>query len=333
TVFGTASSTITESGSPVISFTALFDSEPSSPAHSLYYYLSWFVFFGLLRIVVSVIMQYFKLWTSIRLGRTVHAALLRRLANATPRFFDRTPLGRIISRFSSDMKTLDQEAMMWMFYFLSSVINVILICVIIAATVPLFIVPSILVSLSGYVVMVYYLNASREIKRIESTANAPLLSLYGELTSGATTIRAYGVASRFCAESDKYVDDYNRAFYMTWAMNRWLYVLMDTLGALVSLISALLILYNAEDYTAASAGFTLSYALFFSRAGFWVARCYGDLEIMMNSMERVEQYMKVEQEAPSIIQNCRPPASWPHQGEVVVRDLHARYAPEAPQVI
>ncbi|KAI8865912.1 hypothetical protein GQ42DRAFT_105945, partial [Ramicandelaber brevisporus] len=331
--YDTSSIASIDSDGAVVSFTATSDSESTIPAHSLYYYLSWFMFFGLLKIVVSVIMQYFKLWSSIKLGRTVHAALLRHLVNATPRFFDRTPLGRVISRFSSDMKTLDREAMMWMSYFLNSAVNVIMICVVIATTIPSFVIPGVIVFMVGYVIMIYYLNVSREIKRIESTANAPLLSLYGELTSGATTIRAYGVTSRFRNECDKYVDGYNRAFYMMWAVNHWLYVLMDSLGAFVSLVSALLILYNAEDYTAASAGFTLSYALAFSQVALWVPRCYGDLELIMNSMERVEQYMKVEQEAPGIIPNCRPPASWPHQGEVVVRGLHARYAPEAPQVI
>ncbi|KAI8867302.1 P-loop containing nucleoside triphosphate hydrolase protein, partial [Ramicandelaber brevisporus] len=331
--YDTSTITSINSDGAVVSFTAMSDSEPTIPAHSLYYYLSWFMFFGLLKIAVSVIMQFFVLWSSIKLGRTVHAALLRRLVNATPRFFDRTPLGRIISRFSSDMKALDQDVMARIFYFLSSVINAILICVVISTTVPSFILPGILISLSGYVIMVYYLNASREIKRIELVLNAPLLSLYGELASGVTTIRAYGVVSRFRAEGDKYVDGFNRAFYMTWAANRWLCFLMDVLGASVSLVSALLILYNAEDYTAASAGFTLSYALSFSHTALRVARMYSELEMGMNSMERIEQYMKVEQEAPGIIPNCRPPASWPHQGEVVVRGLHARYAPEAPQVI
>ncbi|KAI8866063.1 hypothetical protein GQ42DRAFT_181552, partial [Ramicandelaber brevisporus] len=331
--YDTSSNAPIDADGVVASFTALFGLEPTTPAHSLYYYLSWFVFFGLIKIAVSVITQYFTLWSSINLIRTVHAALLRRLVNATPRFFDRTPLGRVISRFSSDMKALDQDAMHWMIGTLSVTISAILICAVISTTVPSFVVPGILVSLSGYFITVYYLNASREIKRIESTANAPLLSLYGELTSGVTTIRAYGVASRFCAEGDKYVDGYNRAFYMTWAANRWLCFLTDVLGASVSLVSALLILYNAKDYTAASAGFTLSYALSFSQTALWVVRFYGELEMNMNSMERIEQYMKVEQEAPGIIPNCRPPASWPHQGEVVVRGLHARYAPEAPQVI
>ncbi|KAI8873306.1 hypothetical protein GQ42DRAFT_176544 [Ramicandelaber brevisporus] len=331
--YDTSTNASIDSDGAVVSFTALFSPEPALPAHSLYYYLSWFVFFGLIKIAVSVITQYFTLWSSINLIRTVHAALLRRLVNATPRFFDRTPLGRVISRFSSDMKALDQDAMHWMIGTLSVTISAILICAVISTTVPSFVVPGILVSLSGYFIMVYYLNASREIKRIESVSNAPLLSLYGELTSGVTTIRAYGVVSRFCAEGDKYVDGYNRAFYMTWAANRWLCFLMDVLGASVSLVSALLILYNAEDYTAASAGFTLSYALSFSQTALRVVRFCGELEMNMNSMERIEQYMKVEQEAPGIIPNCRPPASWPHQGEVVVRDLHARYAPEAPQVI
>ncbi|KAI8866670.1 hypothetical protein GQ42DRAFT_158569, partial [Ramicandelaber brevisporus] len=185
-----------------------------------------------MKVAISITSEYFHLWATVNLGRSVHAALLRRLVNATSRFFDRTPIGRIIARFSSDVKALDQEIMGAMLGFISVIVNVILICGIIATTIPLFFVPGVLIFAAGYVIMVYYLSASREIKRIETTANAPLLSLYGELTQGVTTIRAYGITTRFVTEGDKYVDGFNRADYMTWAMNRWLCFLMDTLGAL-----------------------------------------------------------------------------------------------------
>ena len=51
-------------------------------------------------------------------------------------------------------------------------------------------------------------------------------------------------------------------------------------------------------------------------------------------MERVGEYCDVSQEAPSLIDENRPPAYWPSDdGPLVVEDLVVRYADNLPPVL
>ncbi|KAI8873400.1 hypothetical protein GQ42DRAFT_160563 [Ramicandelaber brevisporus] len=312
---------------------SMFSTLAENVPHSLYYYVTVYCLLGLVQLVVKVILMAVEMWGTINASRRIHADLLNRLINATPRFFDRTPIGRILNRFSQDIRAVDNETMHWLYSLMEHCANAVFITVVVTYTIPSFMIVGVIIFGMGYYAMVIYLNVSRELKRIESNAMSPLLSLYGELTAGVTTIRAYGAVSRFIKECVELVNGFNRPFYLTWGTNRWLSFHMDILGALVSCYSAVIIVYNQDQYTAASAGFALSYALLFSNAALWIVRTYGLLEMAMNGVERISQYLVVDQEAAAVIPNSRPPASWPHKGEVVVRNLHARYAPDAPQVI
>ena len=49
-------------------------------------------------------------------------------------------------------------------------------------------------------------------------------------------------------------------------------------------------------------------------------------------MERVKQYLKVEQERPATPEG-QPPAHWPASGELDVRGLSASYSKDSPQVL
>jgi ABC-type multidrug transport system fused ATPase/permease subunit len=48
-------------------------------------------------------------WRNIAASRVMHSAMLQRLMRAPIAFFDTTPLGRVVNRFSQDMDMLDQE--------------------------------------------------------------------------------------------------------------------------------------------------------------------------------------------------------------------------------
>ena len=55
------------------------------------------------------------------------------------------------------------------------------------------------------------------------------------------------------------------------------------------------------------------------------------VELDFNSVERVLEYLDVEQEAPAIIEKSRPPAYWPsNSGGLEVENLTVRYAPHLP---
>lgn len=52
-------------------------------------------------------------------------------------------------------------------------------------------------------------------------------------------------------------------------------------------------------------------------------------EVNGNSLERLQQYMEIEQE-PKPVEGGVPPAYWPSSGELRVEKLSARYSPVCP---
>ncbi|KAG0274352.1 Multidrug resistance-associated protein 1, partial [Linnemannia gamsii] len=152
----------------------------------------------------------------------LHSKLLTSILRMPMNFFDTTPIGRILNRFSSDIFSID-EMICWtffdMFLFGTSVIGSL---VVIATTTPIFlaIVPPVFVI---YVlVMSYYIAASRAFKRIESVARSPMYQHFSETLSGVSTIRVVGCSQRFIDENASRSDDSSNAHFV-WAMgNRWL---------------------------------------------------------------------------------------------------------------
>ena len=60
---------------------------------------------------------------SIHASRHLHHILLRRIMSATIRFFETTPTGRILNRFSKDMKDIDQEVAIFSAEFLANCVS------------------------------------------------------------------------------------------------------------------------------------------------------------------------------------------------------------------
>jgi ABC-type multidrug transport system fused ATPase/permease subunit len=69
---------------------------------------------------------------------------------------------------------------------------------------------------------------------------------------------------------------------------------------------------------------------------YWLSRFWGDLEMSMNSVERVEEYLDIPQEPAAVISSNRPPAYWPSysttESFIRAQDLEIKYSPELPSV-
>ena len=62
-------------------------------------------------------------------------------------------------------------------------------------------------------------------------------------------------------------------------------------------------------------------------------RLSAEVENNMNSVERIVHYTEIEQEAPHEIPDQKPPASWPAQGQIVLKDVVLKYRPELTSVL
>ncbi|RKO93599.1 P-loop containing nucleoside triphosphate hydrolase protein, partial [Blyttiomyces helicus] len=290
--------------------------------------------YGILAVAVilaSTVQFAFLIFSYIKAGTAMHNNLLVSILGAPMRFFEVTPIGRILNRFSKDTDSVDNNVMYTVEMFVTQIFKISFILGLIAFKAPVFIVGVIPLFYIFWLVANIYLLPSRDLTRLESISRSPLFSQFSETLSGVETVRAYAAENRLLSAVHEKIDMNHRAYFLMWAANRWLNLRTDILGALVTLGAGLIIL--SGTLTAGMTGIILVYAFDFSDALLWIVRYYADMEMAMNSVERVAEYTATEQEPPAVIEGSRPPAEWPSKGAIHVKDLAIRYAPDQPAVL
>ncbi|OAD00859.1 hypothetical protein MUCCIDRAFT_153502 [Mucor lusitanicus CBS 277.49] len=297
------------------------------------YYLGIYFLIGMLSLGLTTMRSLVLFLGSLRASRSIHSQLLDRILRAKVRFFDVTPLGRIVNRFSSDLETVDQALAPSLSYLLYSIIATIYVIVLVSVITPAFIVPGFFVALMFRSVGAYYLKTSRDMKRLNSVSRSPIYVQFNETVLGVATIRAFGCQRRFTEENYKRIDANNRPFLWMWATNRWLHCRVDVLGACVSFCTGAVLVGSRDWVNPGLAGLSLSYALTFTHHVLWVVRMYAINEMNMNAIERIHEYLDIEEEPPAHIAATSPRISWPELGTVQVDNLVIKYAPDAPAVL
>lgn len=74
-------------------------------------------------------------------------------------------------------------------------------------------------------------------------------------------------------------------------------------------------------------GLSLSYAFALTGTTVFLARWYSSLANYIVSVERIKQYMNIPSQPPAIIDDKRPPTSWPQKGRIELLDLKVRKEP------
>lgn len=306
-----------------------WDEETKSSA----YYMIMYILIGIAFSTFTALNVLFNFLGGINASRKIFNDLLTSVLDSKIRFFDSTPIGRIMNRFSKDIEGVDQDLSIMASHVIRCTLGALSVTILIAAITPGFLIFAVFIIALYYAIGIFYLSASRELKRLDSISKSPIYQHFGETLSGVSTIRAYGVGNRFISDNLNKVDNNNRPFFYLWVANRWLSFRVDLAGALVSFAAAAMIILDSSRIDAGLAGLSLSYALTFNEYVLWIVRLYAVMEMNMNSVERLLEYMNLDKEAAAVIPDSRPPSDWPSRGEIEVNDLSLRYAPELPLVI
>jgi len=129
-------------------------------------------------------------------------------------FFETTPLGRIMNRFSKDIDTIDNTVSDALRMFLLQSANITGSFVLIATVIPWFLVAVGAVMMVYYALGLYYRASARELKRLDAILRSSLYAHFSESLTGLATIRAYGETERFRRESEGRVNVENRFFHL-----------------------------------------------------------------------------------------------------------------------
>ncbi|XP_053327188.1 multidrug resistance-associated protein 1 isoform X1 [Spea bombifrons] len=268
--------------------------------------------------------------TTVSLGgilasRYLHMDLLHNVLRFPMSFFERTPSGNLVNRFSKEIDTIDSMIPQIIKMFMGSLFNVIGACVVILIATPIVAVIIPPLGLIYFFVQRFYVATSRQLKRLESVSRSPVYSHFNETLLGASVIRAFGEQKQFITISDSRVDENQRAYYPSIVSNRWLAIRLEFVGNCIVLFASLFAVISRYTLSPGLVGLSISYALQVTTYLNWLVRMSSELETNIVAVERVKEYSDLEQEAPWTIQQAAPENSWPKEGKIEFRNFCLRY--------
>lgn len=296
------------------------------------YYVAMYAGLALLQSLSALSNTVMFVYGGYRAAKLIHERAMARIIRSPMSFFDSTPIGRILTRFSKDLDVVDSyvaeefNSLIVTFSVIAS--SIILIGIIRAEMLVVLIIPMFF----GYLLQSIFRTISRQIQRLNAQNFSPLMSHFSETFAGLTSIRAFGVQTTFFAKHHELVDVANRAPMLNLALRRWVGVRSEIMGAfLVWALGCLCLFLNvASMYTGMLLSDTLNVIEYLD----WCIKQFAETEMSLMAVERVNHYAtKLEVEAEEVISFSRPPADWPQRGHISIKDLVVRYKPTLPPVL
>ncbi|KAA3680058.1 uncharacterized protein DEA37_0013452 [Paragonimus westermani] len=263
-----------------------------------------------------------------RASKGLHWRLLKSILHAPSSFFDTTPSGRIVNRFTSDIDTVDITIPLNLRLLFVKMADVVSSLVLICISIPWFLIPLVLLALIFLMVQRLYICTGRQLKRIDSVRRSPIFSHFQESLVGATCIRAYGKVQDFINKSDQLMDENQTAHYPNLICLRWLGVVVEILGHMATLFVSLFAISMRTTIGVGFAGLAITFTLKIANSLTFLTRSASDMESSLVCVERIREYSEVPPEAPWRANNGqRMQNEWPSTGEIVFDEYSTRYRP------
>ncbi|KAK6200456.1 uncharacterized protein RJT21DRAFT_130974 [Scheffersomyces amazonensis] len=266
--------------------------------------------------------------TGIRASKYFHDTMAKRVLRSPMSFFETTPVGRILNRFSEDINVVDTFlTQLWLgvFHFGTNTFG--------ASGVIVFNFP-----LMTFVLLVllyffnrlrlYFIPASRELKRLSSAHRSPVFAYLQESSTGIETIRAYDQIQRFVSFNEIKLDRLNNATFASLCCARWLSMRLQAISAVMIYATTLMILSTlgtSRKLDPGLVGFVMVNVLGITGSLNAMIRLWAEVETRSVSVERLLEYCELPQEAPLVINETRPRESWPEAGKIVFKNYSTKY--------
>ncbi|KAL4612819.1 Multidrug resistance-associated protein 7-like [Arapaima gigas] len=336
------------------------DGEGDNATGQLQFYLTVYVSIAAANSVFTVIRAFLFAYGAICAATVIHNRLLNRVLKATVTFFDCTPLGQIINRFSSDLYSVDDMLPFILNILLANIFGLLGMLVMMSYGIPWILLLLLPLGLLYYKVQHFYRHTSRELKRLYTITLSPIYTHFSETLTGLCTIRASGssprsepgrscpfcqsyavnrafsrwFSSRFEEENESRVERNQRCLFASNAAMQWLDIRLQMIGVLVVTgLSALAIAqHHTKSINTGLVGLSLSYALSITGLLSGLIFSFTQMETQMISVERTEEYST---DIPTEPQCARleVSSSWPQRGRVEFHKAVLVYRPGLPNAL
>ncbi|XP_040192032.1 multidrug resistance-associated protein 4 [Rana temporaria] len=296
------------------------------------FYLGVYAGLTVATIIFGILRSLLVFQVLVSAAQALHNQMFQSLLRAPVLFFDRNPIGRILNRFSKDIGHLDDLLPFTFLDFLQVFLQILGVIAVAIAVIPWILIPLLPLVIAFYFLRRYFLETSRDIKRLESTTRSPVFSHLSSSLQGLWTIRAFKAEERFQHLFDSQQDLHSEAWFLFLTTSRWLAVRLDAICALFVIAIAFGSLILSKTLEAGQVGLALSYAITIMGSFQWGVRQSAEVENLMISVERVMEYTQLEKEA-EWESKRRPPFDWPSKGMIAFENVNFAYSLDGPLVL
>ncbi|XP_035548110.1 ABC transporter C family member 13 isoform X2 [Juglans regia] len=309
----------------------------SQTEYSTSFYLVILFIFCMINSFLTLVRAFSFAFGGLQAAVKVHDTLLYKLINAPVQFFDQTPGGRILNRFSSDLYTIDDSLPFILNILLANFVGLLGIAIVLSYVQVLFL---LLLLPFWYIyskLQFFYRSTSRELRRLDSVSRSPIYASFTETLDGSSTIRGFKSEDFFLATFARHVALYQQTSYTELTASLWLSLRLQLLAAVIISFIALMAVIGSHGGLPVSfgtpglVGLALSYAApIVSLLGSFLTS-FTETEKEMVSVERTLQYMDIPQEELHGSQSLNP--DWPCRGLIEFKKVTLRYMPSLPAAL
>lgn len=191
----------------------------------------------------------------------------------------------------------------------------------------------------------FYGKSCRELQRLDNISKSPVYAHFTQTLNGLVTIRTFEMVEQSQHTQALKINENTKAFLLLNLINRWLGVRLEFLGAVITFAVAFFVSRGHAVLSSAMAGLLLSYSQNMTSLLNWIIRNNIDMENMMNSVERTDEYCHVDTEPVTLLAHhyeryttlksrtlqLRP--HWPEHGKINFVNVCVKYDPYAPPVL
>uniref|UniRef100_H2YA69 ABC-type xenobiotic transporter n=1 Tax=Ciona savignyi TaxID=51511 RepID=H2YA69_CIOSA len=295
--------------------------------HNVMWYLMVYGIIAASNSIFTLIRAFTFAYGGIRAATRMHVKLLASIMKAPISFFDATPLGRIINRFSSDLYTIDDFLPFMLNIFLAQITAVLGTIIITCYGLPWFAVLLLPLAVCYYYIQYYYRLTSRELKRLSSISLSPIYAHFNESLMGVSTIRPFNRSSSFINHNMELVDRNQRCNYSTLVAQKWLGVRLQMMGVVMvtGVAVTAIVQHEVQFISPGMVGLALSYALSVTGGLSGVITSFTETEKHMVAVERQSYYINNERGI-----STRLSSPWPLDGAIEFKEVCLRYRPNLP---
>ncbi|XP_074521778.1 ATP-binding cassette sub-family C member 12-like [Halichoeres trimaculatus] len=314
--------------------TSSLQGDTSQSAH-LRFYQTIYGAVAVVMVLLAVIKCFSYTWITLKASCKLHDTMFHKIVFSPMSFFDVTPTGRILNRFSRDQEEVDAVLPFHIDPFLQFCLMVTFTMIVISAVFPAMLVAVVIMGALFTIILFVFQRSICQMKKMENISRSPCISLTTSTLQGLSSIHAYDDRDRHIKQFKSLNDTYSNHSSLYHCGTRWLTFWLDFMASTMTLLVSLFVVLSGDDVISpALKGLAMTYTIQLTGMLQYVVRQLTEVKARFNSVERLQEYTKdCTSEAPRHMAEAQIPEGWPKSGAITFQGYKMRYREKTPIVL